>query len=1496
MNTLIETLNHWGQNALTFAWPMLWQSSLLIIVVAALDFLLARKIRAAIRHALWLVILVKLLLPPALALPTGVAWWLWPAKPPLTPLIQSETVSFDTAPPEDFVPQTAPIALPPPKLNGAAWALLLSGAMSAGLFAWLALNWLKVTRKTHRSPAPVAAPCDFASALEQARQLAGLRGPMRLRLVNDTLSPALYGLFRPVILLPRALGEKLSAAQLRAVLVHEAVHLRRGDVWVNCAQTLLQIAYWWHPLLWLANARIRRLREEAVDDAVMLALRGDAEAYAPTLLEVAKFAFRRPLASLGLVGILESRSALRQRVERLVDFRPPRRAGVTFLSLLGVFLFSAVALPMGQAPVSATDSVPATPQPPLASAPPRLTEVLIEGRFLWMQSSDVEALTVGLPRHHGYISGASDWMAATNAKVLAVINQRMRSLNLKPLGTPRIVDISGNVASIYVGTSTNWYKFNCTPVAVGDHIDLSFQTEFARVSSSGETNRLEIPGQAMIDDGGGIVLCAPDPDDASSNLVLVINVKTIEPASAQTIRTAMVQEPDNTSRWPDPNFEGIRYVNLWAQFLIAKDSQLRAVDPALIDGRRPKSFSAGEVREILAQLENAGARVFCDDRKDGIHQPPVSGGYQNYSIGSLDGAKHVNTVTALTEDLGGSATNVLCGYNIDFSATQPDWTPMDLTLRALTQADGTFCQMDWSFPNVPDKNRHAAINLPDGGALIWAAESPTVSGEYQVVLLLPNSGNDPAMPKADTALSSSAISILADSPDSVAASGAANKYEMRTFKINPGMFYSSLREALHITNDQPNGGFVLYSPTRDVNFLAKNFFKNLGVNMDPPKTLFFNDRLGVLFVYATPQDLDVIEPALGAMIVGPVSAGASDARQQANNWAGAGQISYEAGEIDEAERDFNQALDLDPGNKEAQHYLKLIQGAGAHQENQSSTNIVFTTPGREAIYDKMNHIHLDTVSYQSLPLSEVIKNLWEQARLRDPDKTGINFLFNPNIGNIPATAAAISGEGAPTQIDPNTGLPLRQQPQAQPVDDTQINITLKLKDVSLVNLLDAICLAADHPIKYSVEDYGIIFSPAASRETMNAAPKTNFFINPTNVLDPQQSDENHYSKQWAGDSLLSGKEYFEPGPPTRVSVPVKVADLQQKVFYVSTAAFYAAVHRQTDEPNGLSGFKEIIANAGVDLSPPKAIFISEGTGGLFVYATTNDIAIIKGIIDGFDCPPAQVHIKARFIEIPQKAFAQLQEQYLQQGMSNGIARLTNPQFQVFLYEVQQQPGTEELAEPEVTTLAGRQTQMRTTITQSIVTDFTLGAPTSRHAPVDPQIDEIETSGGYFYAQHHRLDPQITQLETGPMLDVIALAPADGYTLSLQVTASDTQFFGYASPKGLASHTVTNRAGDKVELPVVLPEVQLDQASVQQVSLYDGQSMVLFPQPRQETFTGLDDEAQQRIADGIQKIRENNGNKVLIAVVTATFIDRAGNRVHSDDQIPFAQTQLPPPWP
>jgi beta-lactamase regulating signal transducer with metallopeptidase domain len=348
MNSFVETLNHWGGIFLSFAWPMFWQSSLLIALLFAFDFLFRRKLRASIRYALWLVVLVKLCVPPTLALPTSPAWWLHKIPSPIaTKPAAHYTVTYDNAPLLQ-IPQVAlPVFVPPkPAMNLAASLLVISTLISSALFLWLLVRWWQITRQVRRAKTSER----LAALADEAQKFVGMKFKVQVKLATNSMSPAVCGLFRPAILIPQSLAENFSDGQLRAVLLHELIHLRRRDVWVNFAQALLQIFYWWHPLVWLANARIRRVREEAVDDAVMLTLRDEAESYAPTLLEVAKLALNRPLASLGLVGIMESRNALRQRIERLVDFRPPRQAGLTLVSLLGILAFTAVAVPMGGAP------------------------------------------------------------------------------------------------------------------------------------------------------------------------------------------------------------------------------------------------------------------------------------------------------------------------------------------------------------------------------------------------------------------------------------------------------------------------------------------------------------------------------------------------------------------------------------------------------------------------------------------------------------------------------------------------------------------------------------------------------------------------------------------------------------------------------------------------------------------------------------------------------------------------------------------------------------------------------------------------------------------------------------------------------------------------------------------------------------------------------------------------------------------------------------------
>ena len=137
MNSTIEILNHLGSRFLNFAWPMLWQSSLLIVMLVVIDFLFRRRIRASIRYALWLIVLVKLCLPPTLALPTSPAWWWHTPSPVVKPQIQY-TVTYDAQPLPELPQRPTPIYVPPqPAMNGAAWCLAASGFVTALLLAGL---------------------------------------------------------------------------------------------------------------------------------------------------------------------------------------------------------------------------------------------------------------------------------------------------------------------------------------------------------------------------------------------------------------------------------------------------------------------------------------------------------------------------------------------------------------------------------------------------------------------------------------------------------------------------------------------------------------------------------------------------------------------------------------------------------------------------------------------------------------------------------------------------------------------------------------------------------------------------------------------------------------------------------------------------------------------------------------------------------------------------------------------------------------------------------------------------------------------------------------------------------------------------------------------------------------------------------------------------------------------------------------------------------------
>lgn len=209
------------------------------------------------------------------------------------------------------------------------WSVAIAG-LWAMLTVWrgtqLILSAIRLRRLANRATPVLADPA----------LLALLKGGQRGRAAELCTSveverPSVFGFFRPRILVPPALVEKLSAAELQQVVLHEMEHLRRGDDWTNLLQKIGLALFPLNPVLLWVEHRLCAERELACDDRV-LRLSGARKAYAICLTRLAEYSMLRRGMSL-VLGAWERQSELVRRVHRLLQ-RPHQPMGARQTALV----------------------------------------------------------------------------------------------------------------------------------------------------------------------------------------------------------------------------------------------------------------------------------------------------------------------------------------------------------------------------------------------------------------------------------------------------------------------------------------------------------------------------------------------------------------------------------------------------------------------------------------------------------------------------------------------------------------------------------------------------------------------------------------------------------------------------------------------------------------------------------------------------------------------------------------------------------------------------------------------------------------------------------------------------------------------------------------------------------------------------------------------------------------------------------------------------------
>jgi uncharacterized protein (TIGR03435 family) len=142
------------------------------------------------------------------------------------------------------------------------------------------------------------------------------RRRVELKMLPIPVEPGIFGLFRPVLLWPQGISQRLDDAQLEAVVAHEVCHVRRGDNITAAIHMAVEAVFWFHPLVWWLETRLVEERESACDEEV-LQMCGQARAYAESILKVCEFCVESPLACVsGIAG-----ADLRRRVADIIAGR-----------------------------------------------------------------------------------------------------------------------------------------------------------------------------------------------------------------------------------------------------------------------------------------------------------------------------------------------------------------------------------------------------------------------------------------------------------------------------------------------------------------------------------------------------------------------------------------------------------------------------------------------------------------------------------------------------------------------------------------------------------------------------------------------------------------------------------------------------------------------------------------------------------------------------------------------------------------------------------------------------------------------------------------------------------------------------------------------------------------------------------------------------------------------------------------------------------------------
>lgn len=182
-----------------------------------------------------------------------------------------------------------------------------------------------------------------AIALQEIRTQLRLKRQVALAAANEPIDVGVWGIWKPIIILPKEILTKLSKQQIQTIFMHELMHVIRWDNLIGVLQRWLCCLFWFHPLVWWLDRRLLNERELACDERVL----GTGCApifYASSLWRVSE----QSLGWRSTVGrSLTTGANLKRRVEIIMNYNYQSKKSLVsylpvWLTLAGVAVITAL--------------------------------------------------------------------------------------------------------------------------------------------------------------------------------------------------------------------------------------------------------------------------------------------------------------------------------------------------------------------------------------------------------------------------------------------------------------------------------------------------------------------------------------------------------------------------------------------------------------------------------------------------------------------------------------------------------------------------------------------------------------------------------------------------------------------------------------------------------------------------------------------------------------------------------------------------------------------------------------------------------------------------------------------------------------------------------------------------------------------------------------------------------------------------------------------------